>query len=364
MGVPSASMRFFWEAPYSLGVCVHSNPVPSLWAVESTNNHDRTWQNGSRRRRRKRRRGKIPSDLNLCLRIRNISMPFGWCFWHEMELLHPGLHGRNTCCILAAPEGWQRLTHHHVPIWCTVHHLFWDIVFASRRISSPVFQKKTLRSSRFFRYLLLLVPFFDVFIPAYPLSDSHVLSCHFYCFPFFLVLRFPIVPYTFFEACFFGDSFFFHLPSPSLLLSPPRVPPSPFLCDSCLSLSIRVFVEPEGSVPMNAEKIFTQVVVVVAAFYVKTRRISCPSHCLSRFPVPCSEFRIFDNKWHRLGHWHHRRDKGPEILRVLQKNRAAQEIPEIPPTELIGLWETNPTQSTPVAQTFNFERSSCPFSGN
>jgi len=102
-------------------------------------------------------------------------------------------------------------------------------------------------------------------------------------------------------------------------------------------------VEPEGSVPMNAEKIFTQVVVVVAAFYVKTRRISCPSHCLSRFPVPCSEFRIFDNKWHRLGHWHHRRDKGPEILRVLQKNRAAQEIPEIPPTELIGLWETNPT---------------------
>ena len=59
--------------------------------------------------------------------------------------------------------------------------------------------------------------------------------------------------------------------------------------------------------------------------------------------MPCSEFRIFDNKWHRLGHWHHRRDKGPEILRVLQKNRAAQEIPEIPPTELIGLWETNPT---------------------
>lgn len=165
-----------------------------------------------------------------------------------MEVPHPGLHGRNTCCILAAP------------------------VF-------PCFPRNVaLRSSRFFRYLLLLVPCFDVFIPAYHLSDSHVLSCHFYCFPFFLVLRFPIVPYTFFEACFFGDSFFFSSPF-SLLTSFPSpcsaFPPfvirrlhsvvcSWFFCPSqssmelpetnvCLSLSIRVFVsEPEGSVPMNA----------------------------------------------------------------------------------------------------------------
>ena len=98
----------------------------------------------------------------------------------------------------------------------------------------PLFSKKTLRSSRFFRYLLLLVPFFDVFIPAYPLSDSHVLSCHFYCFPFFLVLRFPIVPYTFFEACFFGDSFFFISLLPPYFFPLPvfRLPP---FCDSASS---------------------------------------------------------------------------------------------------------------------------------
>ena len=267
------------------------------------------------------------------------------------HLLHPSGTGRLT----AVDTSCSYLVHGSSP--------FLRHRFCEPADFFPCFPKKTLRSSRFFRYLLLLVPFFDVFIPAYPLSDSHVLSCHFYCFPFFLVLRFPIVPYTFFEACFFGDSFFFISLLPPYFFPLPvfRLPP---LCDSCLSLSIRVFVEPEGSVPMNAEKIFTQVVVVVAAFYVKTRRISCPSHCLSRFPVPCSEFRIFDNKWHRLGHWHHRRDKGPEILRVLQKNRAAQEIPGNPSNWAHWSLGNKSNQSTPVAQTFNFERSSCPFSGN
>ena len=292
---------FFWEAPYSLGVCVHSNPVSSLWVVESTNNHDRTWQNGRRRRRRRSRSlclsiiytyiyilylcdlcvyimyiYNIPSDqLNLYLRIRNISMPFGWCPWHEMEvphgpaswpsrwpqhLLHPGGEAK-------WPQKWKVDSGWHMFIMFLFGAPFITFFETSFLLGSclPLFSE-ILRSalpvsSDTFFYLfhclmflflraLCLIPMFSRVISTVSLS-----SCSF-GFPLF---------HTLFLRHFSSETVFFHLPSPSLL---PRVPPSPF-CDSASSfrcmflvfcpsqssmeLSIRVFVsELEGSVPMNA----------------------------------------------------------------------------------------------------------------
>ena len=231
MGVPSASMRFFWEAPYSLGVCVHSNPVPSLWVVESTNNHDRTWQNGSRRRR-----GRRPSDqLNLCLRIRNISMPFGWCPWHggpaswpsrPQHLLHPGGTGlplfSKKCCAPLFPF-LQIPSFTCSMFWC-VYSCVPFVWFPCSLVSFLLFPflpgpSVSHCSIHFFWGMFLRRQFF--FSSPFSLLTSFPSPCS--AFPPFVIRRLHSV------VC----SWFF-CPSQSSMELPET--------NVCLSLSIRVFV--------------------------------------------------------------------------------------------------------------------------